>query len=159
MGEGVNLPPPPMNNSVNACFVKFYWLTYEYRSKISCISLNFGETNYSLIYAVHTLWKWVGGQLLPSTQVLEFAVNDTNGHIFADSPSIRCRNSTWKVRGNSIDFERQIHVELWHRFHAEISTWVRLSKLKKYQWVLHVDFYMPFRRRIDVTSELHCIIS
>ena len=29
-----------------------------------------------------------------------------------DSPSIRHRNSTWKVRQNYIDFERQIHVEI-----------------------------------------------
>ena len=35
-----------------------------------------------------------------------------NGHIFVDSSSIRCRNSTWKVRGNYIDFERRIHVEV-----------------------------------------------
>ena len=35
----------------------------------------------------------------------------SNGHIFVDSPSIRRRNSTWKVRGNYIDFERRNHVE------------------------------------------------
>ena len=35
-----------------------------------------------------------------------------NGHIFVDSPSIRRRNSTWKVRENYIDFERRIHVEI-----------------------------------------------
>ena len=35
-----------------------------------------------------------------------------NGHIFADSPSIRRRIFTWKVRGNHIDFERWIHVEI-----------------------------------------------
>ena len=35
-----------------------------------------------------------------------------NGHIFVDSSSIRRRNSTWKVRGNFIDFERRIHVEI-----------------------------------------------
>ena len=35
-----------------------------------------------------------------------------NGHIFVDSPSIRRRNSSWKVRGNFIDFERRIHVEI-----------------------------------------------
>ena len=34
-----------------------------------------------------------------------------NGHIFVDSPLIRRWNSTWKVRGNYIDFERRIHVE------------------------------------------------
>ena len=35
-----------------------------------------------------------------------------NGHIFVDSPSIRHSNSTWKVRGNYIGFERRIHVEI-----------------------------------------------
>ena len=35
-----------------------------------------------------------------------------NGHIFVDSPSIQRQNSTWKVRGNYIEFERPIHVEI-----------------------------------------------
>ena len=35
-----------------------------------------------------------------------------NGHISVDLPSIRRRNSTWKVRGNYINFERRIHVEI-----------------------------------------------
>ena len=35
-----------------------------------------------------------------------------NGHIFVDSPSIRRLNSTRKVRGNYIDFERRNHVEI-----------------------------------------------
>ena len=35
-----------------------------------------------------------------------------NGHIFADLLLILRRNSTWKVRGNYIDFERRIHVEI-----------------------------------------------
>ena len=35
-----------------------------------------------------------------------------NGYIFVDSPSIRCRNSTRKVRRDFIDFERRIHVEI-----------------------------------------------
>ena len=39
-------------------------------------------------------------------------VKQPNGHIFVDSPSTRRRNSTWKVRGNYIDFERRIHVEI-----------------------------------------------
>ena len=34
-----------------------------------------------------------------------------NGHIFVNSPSIGRRNSTWKVRGNYIHFERRTHVE------------------------------------------------
>ena len=35
-----------------------------------------------------------------------------NGYISVDLPSIRRRNSTWKVRENYIDFERRIHVEI-----------------------------------------------
>ena len=35
-----------------------------------------------------------------------------NGHIFVDSPSIRCRNSTWKVRRDFIEFERRIYAEI-----------------------------------------------
>ena len=37
---------------------------------------------------------------------------EPNGHIFVDSPSIRRRNSTWKVLRKHIDFERRIHVEV-----------------------------------------------
>ena len=33
-------------------------------------------------------------------------------HIFVNLPSIRRRNSTWKVRGDFSDFERRIHVEI-----------------------------------------------
>ena len=80
--------------------------------------------------------------------------NILNGHIFVDSPSIRCRNSTWKLRGNYINFERESTSKLWHRFDVDISTWIRLSKSTKYRWVLHVDFSMSFRRQIDVTSVL-----
>ena len=35
-----------------------------------------------------------------------------NGHIFVDLPWIWRRNSTWKVRGNYIDFERWMDVEI-----------------------------------------------
>ena len=41
-----------------------------------------------------------------------FLVFLLNGYIFVVSPSIRRRSSTWKVRGNYIDFERRIHVEI-----------------------------------------------
>ena len=80
--------------------------------------------------------------------------NILNGHIFVDSPSIRCRNSTWKLRGNYINFERESTSKLWHRFDVDISTWIRLSKSTKYRWVLYVDFSMSFQRQIDVTSVL-----
>ena len=41
-----------------------------------------------------------------------FHFSHPNGHIFVDSPSIRRRNSTWKVRRDFIDFEKQLHVEI-----------------------------------------------
>ena len=34
------------------------------------------------------------------------------GYILIDSPLIRRRNATWKVRRDFIDFERRIHVEI-----------------------------------------------
>ena len=41
-----------------------------------------------------------------------FDLSNPNGHIFVDSPLIRHRTSTWKIRRDFIDFERRIHVEL-----------------------------------------------
>ena len=35
-----------------------------------------------------------------------------NGHVHAESPSIRRLKSTWKVRRNYINFETRIHVEI-----------------------------------------------
>ena len=77
-----------------------------------------------------------------------------NGHILIDSPSIRRRNSTWKVRRNYIDFERRIHVEIMTSIRRGNVDVVRLSKLTKYRWVFHVDFSTLFQRRIYVTSVL-----
>ena len=62
-----------------------------------------------------------------------------NGHIFVDSPLIRRRNSTWKICGNYIDFERRIHVEIMtsirrgfdfqnRRNIDEFSTWIFLCR-------------------------------
>ena len=62
---------------------------------------------------------------------------------FAKISSILKEEFTWK---------------LWHRFDVEISKWIRLSKSMKHRWVLHVDFSMSFRRRIDVTSVLAVFI-
>ena len=58
---------------------------------------------------------------------------------FVGITSILKDESTWK---------------LWHRFDVEISTLIPLSNSTKYRWVLHVDFYMSFRYRIDVISVL-----
>ena len=55
-----------------------------------------------------------------------------NGQIFDDSPSIRGRNSTWKVRGNYIDFERQIHVEVMtsiRRVHFDLDSTFKIDEM------------------------------
>ena len=46
------------------------------------------------------------------------AISQPNGHIFVDSPSIQCRNSTWKLE---------------YRFDEENVRWIRLSKSTKYR--------------------------
>ena len=58
---------------------------------------------------------------------------------FAKITSILKSESTWK---------------LWHLFYMEILTWIRLLKLSKYWWVFQADFFMSFRRWIDLTSVL-----
>ena len=45
-------------------------------------------------------------------QVFVIIQTHPNGHISIDTPSIRSRNSTWKVRRNYINSEGRIHVEI-----------------------------------------------
>ena len=74
------------------------------------------------------------------------------------SKSIMPKNPT-----SSANHPMGITSSIHHRFGVEIpggkfveitSIWKRLSESKKYWWVLHVDFSMLFRCRIDVTSLL-----
>ena len=80
-----------------------------------------------------------------------------NGHIFVDSLSIPRRNSTGKMRRYFIDFERRIHVEIMKSIQRGKFNVDPTFKVMKYRCVLHVDFSMPFRRQIDVTSVLATI--
>ena len=55
-----------------------------------------------------------------------------NGPIFVDSPSIRRRNSTWKVRQDIIDFERWIHVEIMtsiRRGNFDVDSTFKIDKI------------------------------
>ena len=91
--------------------------------------------------------------LCSETNDLIYSYTLPNGHIFVDSPSIRCRNSTWKVRGNYIDFDRRIHVENMASIRSgyfDVDSTFKIDKIS----VLHVDFSMSFRRQIDVISVL-----
>ena len=70
------------------------------------------------------------------------------------SSSIRHRFDFETPRGKFVEISLILKGESTrkslHRFDVEISTWIRLSKSKKYRWVFHVDFFMLFRCRIDV---------
>ena len=74
------------------------------------------------------------------------------------SSSIRNQFDVEIPRGKFVEITSILKDEspwkLWHRFDVGISTWIRLSKSTKYRWVLHMDFYMSFRRQIDLTSVL-----
>ena len=61
---------------------------------------------------LNTRWKTCDTCPNPFNMCLTIVWALPNGHIFVDSPSIRRRNFTWKVRGNHIEFERRIHVEI-----------------------------------------------
>ena len=87
-------------------------------------------------------------------------VNNDRGRPYPmeTSSSIRHRFEVEIPRGKFIEITSILKGEstwkLWHRLDVEISTWIRLSKSTKYQWVFHVDFSMPFRCWTDVTALL-----
>ena len=56
---------------------------------------------------IHVIYY--SSQIVHMCELISISGNP-NGHIFIDLPRIRRRNSTRKVRGNYIDFERRIHV-------------------------------------------------
>ena len=72
-----------------------------------------------------------------------------NGHIFVDSPSIRRRNSTWKVCRDFIDFERRIHVEIMtsiRRGNFDVDSTFKIAEISMNS--------RSFRRQIDITFVL-----
>ena len=84
-----------------------------------------------------------------------------NGHIFVDSPSIWRRNSTWKVRGNYIDFERRIHVEIMtsiRRGNFDVDSTFKIDKIS--MGFPRGFFYVvsTLNRRNFFTCCFHCII-
>ena len=83
------------------------------------IKISIFDGFYSFFYEVARLMQSFMLHKLHSRKNYFFNFSDgksllypPNGHIFVDSPSIRRRNSSWKVRGNCINFERRIHVEI-----------------------------------------------
>ena len=79
-------------------------------------------------------------------------------HPMDTSSSIPHRLNAETLRGKFVKISSILKGEstwkLWHRFEVEISTWIRFSKPTKYRWVFHVNFSMPFRSWIDVSTLL-----
>ena len=106
------------------------------------------------MYYFLQLYTTFDGYIPHSKMIYYFRRLYPNEHIFVDLPWIWRRNSTWKVRGNYIDFERQMDVEIMTSIRRGYFDVDSLSKSTKYRWVLHVNFSMLFRRQIDITSVL-----
>ena len=79
------------------------------------------------------------------------------------SSSICYRFDVEIQRGKFVEVLSVLKIEcmwkLWHRFDVKTSMWIPLSNSMKYWWALHMDFFMSFRRRIDVTTVLVVSIS
>ena len=77
-----------------------------------------------------------------------------SGHILVDSPSIRRRNSTWKVRRNDINFEGRIHMEIMtsiRRGNFDVDSTFKIDEISMSS---PRGFFSLFWRQIDVTSVL-----
>ena len=74
--------------------------------------------------------------------------------IFVDSPSIRHRFSTSKVRRYWISYKRRFTSKRWNWFQVNnpMSTWI--SKSIKYRRFLHVVYSLLLRCQINITSKL-----
>ena len=77
-----------------------------------------------------------------------------SGHILVDSPSIRRRNSTWKVRRNDINFEGRIHMEIMtsiRRGNFDVDSTFKIDEISMSS---PRGFFLLFWRQIDVPSVL-----
>ena len=78
------------------------------------------------------LWSPKSKSRVCSNHFSECIQDYPNGHIFVDSPSIRRRNFTWKVRGNYINFERRIYVEIMksiRRGHFDVDSTFKIDEI------------------------------
>ena len=82
------------------------------------------------VLTAKAVWNFLS--LIVIFKLLERLKDIPYGHIFVDSPLIRRRNSTCKVCGNYIDFERRIHVEImtwiWRRY-FDVNSTFKIDKI------------------------------
>ena len=84
-----------------------------------------------------------------------------NGHILVDSPSIRRRNSTWKVCRNYSDFDRRIHVETMtsiRRGNFNVDSTFKIDEISMSSQREFFDVVSTSNRRNFCTPCFHCII-
>ena len=85
-----------------------------------------------------------------------------NGHILVDLPSIRRRNSTWKVCRNYIDLERRIHVEIMtsiRRGNFDVDSAFKIDEISMSSPRGFFDVASTSNRCNFCTGCFHCIIS
>ena len=85
-----------------------------------------------------------------------------SGHILVDSPSIRRRNSTWKVRRNDINFEGGIHMEIMTSIRRENFDLDSTFKIDEILMSFPRGFFnivLTSNGRNFCTRCFHCIIS
>ena len=85
-----------------------------------------------------------------------------NGHILIDSPSIRRRNSTWKVRRNYINLERRIYVEITtstRHGSFDVDSTFKINETSMGSPRRFFDVVSTSNRHKFCTRCFHCIIS
>ena len=125
------------------------------RLKHRCFPVKFLRT----LFSTEQL-RWLLFMISNSNNSFQRCFSDISNTHHPMDTSIRRRNSMWKVRGNYINFERQIHVEIMtsirrgfdfqnRRNIDEFSTWIFLCRFDvKSTQLLHSLFpfyhFLPF---------------
>ena len=116
-------------------------------------------------FAMH--WYWLCCSILLMSNLakpnheLEVYITIPNGHILVDSPLIRRRDFTWKVRRNDIDFERWIHMEVITSIqngNLDVDSTFKIAKISMSSPPGFFDAVSTSNRRNFCTRCLNCII-
>ena len=100
----------PQNGQINV--KEHYYDWYKHRNNLCCYNRLILEDTTLITEKRIMEWKTDEVRSYESFNYYITVAYQPNGHISVDLPSIRRRNSTWKVGGNYIDFERRLHVKI-----------------------------------------------
>ena len=116
-------------------------------------------------FAMH--WYWLCCSILLASNLakpnheLEVYITIPNGQILVDSPLIRRRDFTLKVRRNDIDFERRIHMEfitLIQHGNLDVDSTFKLDEILMSSPRRFFDIVLTSNRRNFCTRCLNSII-